>query len=118
MGGARGQAGSSGGLPGRREEVWMRSQHTQKELGTGSLLGSVAVSSQSELKHEFSYVHLRHIWGLPDNSVGKKKKPPVMWETWVRSLGWEDALEKGQATHSCILTWRIPWNHKELDTTD
>ena len=73
MGGARGQAGSSGGLPGRREEVWMRSQHTQKELGTGSLLGSVAVSSQSELKHEFSYVHLRHIWGLPDNSVGKKK---------------------------------------------
>ena len=96
----------------------MRSQHTQKELGTGSLLGSVAVSSQSELKHEFSYVHLRHIWGLPDNSVGKKKKPPVMWETWVRSLGWEDALEKGQATHSCILTWRIPWNHKELDTTD
>ena len=52
----------------------MRSQHTQKELGTGSLLGNGAVSSQSELKHEFSYVHLRHIWGLPDNSVVKKKK--------------------------------------------
>ena len=33
---------------------------------------------------------------------------PVMWETWVRSLDWED-LEKGKATHSSILAWRIPW---------
>ena len=33
----------------------------------------------------------------------------VMQETWVRSLGWEDALEKGQATHSSILAWRVPW---------
>ena len=32
-----------------------------------------------------------------------------MWETWVRSLGWEDPLEKGMATHSSILAWRIPW---------
>ena len=31
------------------------------------------------------------------------KKPPTMWETWVRSLGWEDLLEKGKATHSSIL---------------
>ena len=31
------------------------------------------------------------------------KNPPAMWETWVRSLGWEDPLEKGQATHSSIL---------------
>ena len=30
-------------------------------------------------------------------------------ETWVRSLGWEDPLEKGKATHSSILAWRIPW---------
>ena len=34
---------------------------------------------------------------------------PTMWETWVRSLGWEDPLEKGKATHSSILAWRIPW---------
>ena len=33
----------------------------------------------------------------------------AMWETWVRSLGWEDPLEKGKATHSSILAWRIPW---------
>ena len=34
---------------------------------------------------------------------------PTMWETWVQSLGWEDPLEKGKATHSSILAWRIPW---------
>ena len=36
------------------------------------------------------------------------KNLPAMWETWVRSLGWEDPLEKGTATHSDILAWRIP----------
>ena len=36
------------------------------------------------------------------------KNPPAMRETWVRSLGWEDSLEEGLATHSRILTWRIP----------
>ena len=33
----------------------------------------------------------------------------AMWETWVPSVGWEDLLEKGRATHSSILAWRIPW---------
>ena len=37
------------------------------------------------------------------------KNPSAMWETWVRSLGWEDPLEKGKVTHSSILAWRIPW---------
>ena len=37
------------------------------------------------------------------------KNPPAMQETWVPSLGWEDPLEKGKATHSNILAWRIPW---------
>ena len=41
-----------------------------------------------------------------------------MWETWVQSLGWEDPLEKGKATHSSILAWRIPWGHNELDTSE
>jgi len=36
------------------------------------------------------------------------KNPPAMWETWVRSLSWEDPLEKGMATHSSIVAWRIP----------
>ena len=37
------------------------------------------------------------------------KNPPVMQETWVQSLGWEDSLEKGKANHSSILALRIPW---------
>ena len=37
------------------------------------------------------------------------KNPPAMWETWVLSRGWDDPLEKGKATHSSILAWRIPW---------
>ena len=38
------------------------------------------------------------------------KNLSAMWETWVRSLGWEDPLEKRKATDSSILAWRIPWN--------
>ena len=44
---------------------------------------------------------------FPGGSAGKN--PPAMQETWVRSLGWEDTLEKGKATHSSLLAWRIPW---------
>ena len=40
------------------------------------------------------------------------KNLPALWETWVRSLGWEDPLEKGIATHSSILSWTIPWAEK------
>ena len=36
------------------------------------------------------------------------KRLPTMWETWDRSLGWEDPLEKEMATHSSVLAWRIP----------
>ena len=39
---------------------------------------------------------------------------PAMQETWVRSLGWEDPLEKRKATHSSILAWRIPWTVKSM----
>ena len=36
------------------------------------------------------------------------RNPLAMWEAWVQSLGWEDTLEEGMATHSSILAWRIP----------
>ena len=39
------------------------------------------------------------------------KNPPAMWEIWVPSLGWENPLEKGKATHSSILARRSPWGH-------
>ena len=44
------------------------------------------------------------------------KNLPAMWETWVRSLGCEDPLEKGKgkATHSSILAWRIPWTVQSM----
>ena len=38
------------------------------------------------------------------------KSPPAMQETWVQSLGQEDPLEKGMATHSSSLAWRMPWS--------
>ena len=40
------------------------------------------------------------------------KNPPVMQETWVQSLGWDDPLEKGKTMHSRILAWRIPWTEE------
>ena len=56
------------------------------------------------------------------------KNPPAIWKTQVQSLGQENLLEKGMATHSNILAWRIswaeepvsysPWGHKESDTTE
>ena len=56
------------------------------------------------------------------------KRPPPMQETGVRSLGWEDALEKEMATHASILAWKShgqrslvgysPWGRKESDTTE
>ena len=42
------------------------------------------------------------------------KNPPAVWETWVQSLGWEDPQEKGKATHSSILAWRIPWTVQSM----
>ena len=66
---------------------------------------------------------------LRDSLVAQTAKSlPAMWQTWVRSLGWEDPLEEGRDTHSSILAWGIPWQrslagyipwgHKELDTTE
>ena len=42
------------------------------------------------------------------------KRLPAMWETWVRSLGWEDPLEKEMATHSSTRAWRIPWTEEPV----
>ena len=42
------------------------------------------------------------------------KNPPAIRETWVRPLGWQDPLEKGKATHSSILAWRIPGTIQSL----
>ena len=50
---------------------------------------------------------LQHSWASLVAQLVKNLA--AMQETWVRSLGWEDPLEKGTAAHSSILAWRIPW---------
>ena len=50
---------------------------------------------------------LQFSWAFPMAQLVKNL--PAMQETLIRSLGWEDPLEKGKATHSSILAWRIPW---------
>ena len=42
----------------------------------------------------------------------RAKRLPIMWDTWVRSLGWEDPLEKEMSTHSTTLAWKIPWTEE------
>ena len=70
-------------------------------------------NSMACIFHEFakswtwlSHSHF-HFQAFPDSSVGKESV--WMQETLVQSLGWKDPLEKGKATHSSILAWRIPW---------
>ena len=80
-------------------------------------LRSVDISSPSSLYQILETYVLRRA-SLVAQLV---KNPPAIQETWVRSLGWEDPLEKGKATHSSILAWRIPWTvwgHKESDMTE
>ena len=50
------------------------------------------------------------MWVFPGGSAVKNL--PAMQETQVQSLGWEDPLEEGMATHSSILAWRIPWTEE------
>ena len=56
-----------------------------------------------------NYYYIIMIYSLVVQTV---KNPPAMWETWIRSLGWEDPLEEGMAIHSSILAWRIPWTEE------
>ena len=53
---------------------------------------------------------LQYSWASPVAQT--VKNPPAMRKTLVRSLGWEDSLEEGLATHSSILAWRIPWTEE------
>ena len=53
---------------------------------------------------------LQDSWASP--GVQLIKNLPALWKTWVPSLGWDDPLEEGMATHSSILAWRIPWTEE------
>ena len=59
------------------------------------------------------YITILYHFGLPWDPmpfwVQMARNLPAVWETWISFLGWEDPLEKGMATHSSVLAWRIPW---------
>ena len=62
-------------------------------------------SDTTERLH-FHFDPLQYSWASLEAHLVKNL--PIMWETWVQSLGWEDTLEKRKAIHSSILAWRIP----------
>ena len=71
-------------------------------IGEDVSIGAAIVENRMEAPNPWAFLVAQLVKNLP-----------AMRETWVRSLGWEDPLEKGTATHSSILAWRIPWSALE-----
>ena len=86
-------------------------------VASNSLLSDGTVLAASSMLLE---PHLPTVSGSPVASLETSlvaqlvKNLPAMRETWARSLGWEDLLEKEKATHSSILAWRIPWTVQSM----
>ena len=70
--------------------------------GDPGLIPGLGRSAGEGVGYPLQYSWVSHVAQLVKN-------PPAMQETWIRSLSWEDPLEKGTATYSSILAWRIPW---------
>ena len=81
-------------------------ESTCKAGDSGSISGS-GRSTREEIGYPLQYSWASLVTQLVKNL-------PAMWETWVRSLGWEDPLEKGKVTHSSILAWSIPWTSQRV----
>ena len=113
-------------LPSQRDLPNLGTEPRSPELQTDSLLSELQGSPLSLLAAAVAAKSLQSCLTLCDPIDGSPPGSPVPGilqarETWVRSLGWEDPLEKGKATYSSILAWRIPWTiwgRKELDTTE
>ena len=60
------------------------------------------------------FIFTSNSWGIPGLPRWPVKNPPAIWETRVQSMGWEDILEKGTATHSSILALRVPWTVESM----
>ena len=82
---------------------------TNSSVGKGSICNAgdpVSIPGSGRSTGEGIGYLLQYSWASLVSQLVKNL--PAMQETWVRSLGWEDPLEKGKATHSRILAWRIP----------
>ena len=98
------------------QETWVRSlgreDPLEKEMATHSsiLAWKILWVKPGRLQSKGSQ-RVRHDWATSPASLVAQmiKNLPVMQETWIWSLGWDDTLKKGIATHSSILAWRIPW---------
>ena len=77
-------------------------QESSCKAGDPSLIPGSGRSTGEEISNPLQYYWASLVAQLVKN-------PLAMWETWVQSLGWGDTLEKGKATHSSILAWRIPY---------
>ena len=68
------------------------------------------INFTDNVKLRMHFVNVNALWHIRASLVAQLvKNPPARRETWVRSLGWEDPLENGTATHSSILAWRVLW---------
>ena len=96
------QSNSETNIPPQDSSVFMSTGHQQ----------NTSYAKRNKIKSKYrspsgQALYLRyHKWVSPVAQTVKNL--PAMWETWVRSLGWEDPLEEGMATYSSILAWRIP----------
>ena len=91
-------------------KICMQFKKQQLELDmeqwTGSKLGKKYIKT---VYGHLAFLTSRQNASLVASLVAQLVKTlPAMWDTWGQSLGWEDPLEKGKATHSSILAWRIP----------
>ena len=75
------------------------------------LLPPVPPSIRESIKADLCFLAMTYE-NLPSLVAQTVKRLPAMQVTWVRSLGWEDPLEKEMATHSGILAWEIPWTEE------
>ena len=102
-----------------------KATETERELGPALFYRNHHISGSPCLAgRQRSYLSSKEpsidLWHLSLKSQVKYEAPvaqlvknlPVIWETRVGSLGWEDPLEKGMATHSSILAWRMPWRER------
>ena len=69
---------------------------------------------QTQVKQNTTLENIEITTGKASLVAQLVKNQLAMWETWARSLGWEDPLEKGKATCSSILAWRIPWTVQSI----